>query len=168
MPDSPGNGRLAGGSRLPGRIDRLPARRAAPLAIVVLDEDAEVRHLVAERVAVDPQGPGGTAEVAPIGLQRGDDELPFEFPPGLLQGQAAAYELVDDLVQASVEVLVSQNRCPRKTGKIQNSTGAAQGTGTSPGKGGGPCPNVTTSGPAWIDFSPAISARSDRPRRRRS
>lgn len=55
------------------------------------------------------QGAGGAAEVAPVGLQGGDDELPFELPSGLLQGQAAANELIDDLEQASVEILVGQN-----------------------------------------------------------
>src|SRR5947199_5725632 len=106
MPALPGSA-LGGG-------DRLAARRPAAGEIVVLDEDAEVGDLVAQGVAMDAEGLGGAAEVPPVRLERGDDELLFELPSRLLQGQAATHELVDDLVQAPVEVLVGQVVFPRK------------------------------------------------------
>src|SRR5262249_20617147 len=52
---------------------------------------------------------GRTAEVPLIRLERGDDELPLELPPGLLQGDTAADQLVHDLVQPSVEILLGQD-----------------------------------------------------------
>src|SRR5436305_4003593 len=98
-----------------GAVDRSPPPAGLPPAgqVVVLRPDAEVGDLVAQRVAVDAERAGGTAEVAPVGLQGGDDELPLKFTPGLLQRHAPAYQLVDDLIQASIEVLFGQVRLPQ-------------------------------------------------------
>src|SRR4029079_10848603 len=100
-----------------GAVDRSSPPAGLPPAgqVVVLRPDAEVGDLVAQRVAVDAERAGGTAEVAPVRLQGGDDELPLKFTPSRLQRHAPAYELVDDLIQASVEVLFGQVRLPRKT-----------------------------------------------------
>src|SRR5436305_5546751 len=99
-----------------GAVDRSPPPAGLPPAgqVVVLRPDAEVGDLVAQRVAVDAERAGGTAEVAPVGLQGGDDELPLKFTPGLLQRHAPAYQLVDDLIQASLESLFGQSALPRK------------------------------------------------------
>src|SRR5947208_85953 len=110
-----------------GAVDRSPPPAGLPPAgqVVVLRPDAEVGDLVAQRVAVDAERAGGTAEVAPVGLQGGDDELPLKLTPGLLQRHAPAYELIDDLIQASIEILFGQERLPRKKrGSKQLSTGA--------------------------------------------
>src|SRR3954463_4028990 len=104
-----------------GAVDRSSPPAGLPPAGqgVVLRPDAEGGGLVAQRVAVDAERAGGTAEVAPVGLQGSDDELPFKFTPSLLQRHAPAYELVDDLIQASIEILFGQERPPRKKARKQ-------------------------------------------------
>src|SRR5262249_33650430 len=93
------------------RKARLAARRPAAGKIVVLDQDAEVGDLVAQGVAVYAKRLRRAAEVPAVGLERSDDELFFVLPSGLFQGQASANELVDDLIQTSVEVLFGQEGC---------------------------------------------------------
>src|SRR3954451_3965243 len=101
--------------------------------VVVLRPDAEVGDLVAQRVAVDAERAGGTAEVAPVGLQGGDDELPFKFTPSLLQRHAPAYELIDDLIQASIEILFGHERLPRERKSAEaNSLAQAPGVPQAP------------------------------------
>src|SRR5215218_6742987 len=102
-----GDGGAVGGSALAAG---LPAAGE----VVVLDPDAEIGDLVAQGVAVDPKRPGRAAEVAPVGFEGGHDELPLELSSGLLQRHASAYELIDDLVQASIEVLIGQWRSLRE------------------------------------------------------
>src|SRR6202043_415644 len=84
----------------------VPAARLAPAGkVVVRAADAEVRDLVAQRVPVHAQGLGGAAEVPTVRLQGSDDELALELPPRLLESEPAADQLVDDLIEPSVEVL---------------------------------------------------------------
>src|SRR5689334_12640862 len=93
-----------------GAVDRSSPPAGLPPAgqVVVLRSDAEVGDLVAQRVAVDAERAGGTAEVAPVGFQGGDDELPFKLTPSLLQRHTPAHQLVDDLIQAPIEILFGQ------------------------------------------------------------
>jgi hypothetical protein len=63
---------------------------------------------------MDPERPGGTAEVPPVALEGSHDELALELSSGLLQRHASVNELIDDLVQASIEILISQERPLRK------------------------------------------------------
>src|SRR5690606_32438099 len=65
----------------------------------------EVRDLVAQGVAVNPQAASGAAEVPVVGPQGGDDELPFDLLTRLLEGHPLGDELVDDLRQTSIEIL---------------------------------------------------------------
>ena len=59
---------------------------------------------------MNPERPGGTAEVPPVAFEGSHDELPLELSSGLLQRHASVNELIDDLVQASIEILISQER----------------------------------------------------------
>jgi hypothetical protein len=106
-----GGGAVGGPSSLAAELP------AAADQVVVLCSDAEVGDLVAQGVAVNTERPGGSAEVPPVALQGSDDELPLELPPGLLQRHAPAYELVDDLEQASIQILVCQERIPLEKGR---------------------------------------------------
>ena len=63
---------------------------------------------------MDTEGLGGPAQVAVVGLERGDDELLFELAPGLLQGHSPAYQLIDDPHQATAQALI-RHRTPSST-----------------------------------------------------
>ncbi len=81
---------------------------AAAGEVVILGHDPEVGDLVAEGCC------GGLPASAPNGrscpgwTSGGDDELPLELPSRLVERHATTYELIDDLVQAPVEILFRQ------------------------------------------------------------
>src|SRR3954468_4274595 len=89
-PAEESGGRDVGAVEGPASAARLPPAGQ----VVILCPDAEVADLVAQGIAVDAERTGGAAEIAPVRLQGGHDELPFELPPRLLQRHAPAYELI--------------------------------------------------------------------------
>src|SRR6185369_7085872 len=122
VPNS-GRGRASGLGRA-----WLAACRPAAGKVVVLDQNAEVGDLVAQGVAMNAEGLRRAAEVATVGFEGSDDELFFELPPGLIQGQASADELVNDLVETSVEVLFGQEGCSsvdRQSSRVPQGHGRA-------------------------------------------